>query len=105
LSGQRVILLIAAGVLGVALVTLALYFLTRQVDETSPSEDGLPRVPAALSLSTVPDFPSPFEPSGLRSYACPSCLAWLQSAHPLEALPALGAITRMQADQPVSGLL
>lgn len=64
MSGQRVILIIAIGVLTIALVTLALYFLTRQVDnDTSPSHDGLQQAPAALTL------PAPMpQPSRLGSY-------------------------------------
>jgi hypothetical protein len=53
MSGQRVILLIAVGVLGVALVTLALYFLTRQTDDASPSRDGLQQAPAAYAIPTA----------------------------------------------------
>jgi hypothetical protein len=35
-SGQRVVLFVLGGVLAIALVTLALYFLTRQDSETEP---------------------------------------------------------------------
>ena len=58
MSGQRVILVIFVGVLAVALVTLALYFLTRQVDGAPGERDGLQQAPAALSPATT-DLISP----------------------------------------------
>ena len=46
MSGQRVILFVAAGVLGIAAVTLALYFLTRQLDDAGNDDNAGPTAPS-----------------------------------------------------------
>jgi hypothetical protein len=51
MSGQRVVLLVLGGVVAITLVTLALYFLTRQDSESEP--------PAVRPIAT---FQSPYLP-------------------------------------------